>query len=165
MAILRSNYIILSAVLQNVLYIHELPNVHEIYVCYRNGGERDTHPYTLTQMTHSIVNSGKLRTFASPIPEHSKFYRLRIKFHDQTIGDFEDWRPLPNKQINCSDYKDLYTGYMETEKTKADINRISFLILYIIIVLAIIMIITIALVVESSRKSFQRCYRSRLSST
>jgi hypothetical protein len=106
-------------------------------------------------MRHTVVNGGKLRVFGAPIPEDSKFYKLRITFQDKSIGDFDVWRPLPI--LNCSDYEDVYVDALivASEATKTDMNTISGLIYFITVA-------TIALVLKSIAKIIQKYYGIKL---
>lgn len=108
MAILKANFIILTAILNNVLYTNVPLGVQQMAIRFDNQTE-------WRKMNFSVVNNMKLNTFSIAIDE-AKRYKLKLIFNDGTEGEFKDWHAVttpPPPPIDLSDmsepkYSKLY---------------------------------------------------------
>lgn len=116
MVLLASHFIILQAIFQNILYIHQPHNAQEVFACFDVDGKRnDTWPSSWVRM-RSYTDIG-VPTFMAPVLNDTIQYKLRIRFQDGSVGD-TDWKKLnitscPTPQPSTSktiviseDYKD-----------------------------------------------------------
>lgn len=92
MALLSSHFIILQAIFQNILYIHQPYNSKEVFACFdKNGQRNDSWPSNWIRMSPYVVNN--VPTFITSISNDTIQYKLRIRFQDGTTGDV-DWKKL-----------------------------------------------------------------------
>lgn len=101
MTLLKANFIILRAILNNILYTNVPNSVQQMVVCFDNQSE-------LRKMNFLVVNDIELETFSITIDE-AKSYTLKLIFDDGTEAEMENWQtvatPLPLLEIDLSDMR------------------------------------------------------------
>jgi hypothetical protein len=86
MPTLSSAYIILSALLNNVLYINHPPNAGAVYICFDEDGVRnDSWPDDWTRMSPHV--SFNVLMLTTSVPDSATEYKLRMVFQDHSTGD------------------------------------------------------------------------------
>lgn len=94
MMLLSSHLIILHAILQNILYIHQPYNSKEVYACFdTNGQKNDSWPSNWVRMISYAAYD--IPILIASMPNDTIQYKLRIKFLDNNMGDI-DWKILNN---------------------------------------------------------------------
>jgi hypothetical protein len=127
MPVLSPTYVILSAILHNVLYIHHPPNVDDVFICFDNGGVRnESWPDNWTPM--SPHTSFGVPTLTSLVPDSANDYKLRMIFHDRSTGD-SSWSKLKPQCQNVT--KIIPEPYKCHLPEKLDLSTESGLLYYI----------------------------------
>lgn len=98
MSLLAANYILLSALINNIFYISQPYNAQEVYVCFNKTD--DTWPSAWTRM-ESLRDPP---SFSITLPENATEYKLRIVFINRTVGD-SVWKNLSTCAKNASSTK------------------------------------------------------------
>lgn len=83
MALLMQSFIILTAILNNVLYTDVPVRARDMAICFTDCTNRSN----FSMMSRKVVNGGKLNTFYTLLPEGVTAYKLKIVFQDNTDGD------------------------------------------------------------------------------
>lgn len=128
MAALSSTFIILSAIIENMLYIHQPPNAIEVYICFNK--QNDTWPHHWNRMLpHTSFGTS---TFATLLPDTATEYKLRIIYQKRSVGD-STWQHL-----KCRNDTEIVTS-QPTDKSQPppppepvlDVQTVTALLYYI----------------------------------
>lgn len=113
-------FLILQAVLQNILIVQQPYNASEVYVCFDNGTKNETWPDNWSKMSQQ--NGGTM--FTASIPDSAKQYKLRVILQNHSSVD-SPWKILKE---GCSNK----TGCQE------DLSTLTALTWYITVCISII---------------------------
>ncbi|CAH1987011.1 unnamed protein product [Acanthoscelides obtectus] len=92
---LRTSVIILTAIVNNVLYTNVPNNVKRIAICF-NDEKIDCNQTEWSLMNHKVMNYGQLPVFFKEIPKSKgTFYKIKLIFPDNTEEDSE-WYKTTN---------------------------------------------------------------------
>lgn len=95
---ITSNLLILQAIWCGYLYIQQIKNAKEVFVCFDiNGTRNDSWPSKWNRMEICKVNS--TRALRHSIPSNSTHYKLRIRGGDDVMFD-TNWTHLYSKIIH-----------------------------------------------------------------
>lgn len=102
MVMLREDFVILSLILNNVLYLNVPYEVQHIAICYKSCENRSE----FALMKNEVVNDGYLPVFSSEIPPNVTKYKMKLTFHNHSERD-SGWKFLSEPQ---------YVGLQATTK-------------------------------------------------
>ncbi len=91
----QSYYVLLVALVQNSFYVHRPYNVNKMSIMLDFSAPNNTTSWT--EMHYEVIDKGHLAVFTTRIPSSTSLaylrYKVRLHFHDETVGDTE-WRTL-----------------------------------------------------------------------
>lgn len=143
--LLNANFVLLTSVLNNILYINVPSGVTQMAICLDNL-QRDCTPTEWLMMNFMQVNDGKLDTFSIPI--YQKEYKLKLVYQDGREEEFENWKTVPQSppllEIDLTDMQPI------------NITQNEYYTLYIIscITLSLILLIILKICIEIINKNY-----------
>lgn len=93
MVVLKENFVLLTAILNNVLFVNIPHGVQHIAICFEDCSNRTA--YAL--MSYTVLNDGHLPVFYAEVPSTTRC-KLKLIFHDRTEGD-ADWLTIQNHTV------------------------------------------------------------------
>jgi hypothetical protein len=104
MAALSSSYIILTALVQNIFYIHAPYNVKDAYVMIKTD-DFSTANNTWEALYYDLIDDKRTPVFKIFIPTAtaSSSLRYKIKFHfrNDSIGETKEWQTFITNTTTC----------------------------------------------------------------
>lgn len=90
MAALSSHFILLYAIYQNILYIHQPANSTEAFVCLQE-------LCVWSEMTPHLINNDNVPAFSRFIFSHTEKFKIKINFNDNVTKEL-DWIRLKKEK-------------------------------------------------------------------
>lgn len=95
---LAANFLVLTAITNNIFYVSQPYNAQELYICFNK--TNDTWPSAWLRMK-SVRDP---LSFSITLPENATEYKLKIVFINRTYGDSE-WKFLNTAAMNAPSSK------------------------------------------------------------
>lgn len=148
MAMLKESFVLLTAILNNILYVNVPYGVKNMAICFSCENRSD---YTVMSLTN--INDGRLPVFyyykELPIVD----YKLKLIFEDGTEGDTE-WIKNGNVSNVVNDFKVV--------DAEAVINNFNNVTENIIALLSIILVSLCFVIIKIFMKIFIKCIRKAI---
>lgn len=137
MAMLATNFLLISALINNTFYVSRPYNAQEVYICFNKTNETWPSAWLRMKLERDPAS------FSIMLPENTTEYNLRIIFMNRTFGD-SGWKNLSTCVKNAS-----LTKISQQKETTCSPHLVPVLIYYISLVISFLFIKTIIhLVVE-----------------
>lgn len=124
---LSSHFIILQAIFQNILYIHQPYDSQEVFICFdEDGTKNDSWPSKWIRMVPYEMNN--VPTFMVSMSNDTIQYKLRIRFQDGTTDDV-DW--IKSIRACATHFTPSFPPAAAAVNSKECISSVSGLLYYI----------------------------------
>lgn len=89
MTMLTSNFVLLTALINGVFYVHRPKNAKSIFICFNK--MNDSWPENWYQMQMGAIDRGSIPIFFIKLPKNLTKYKIRILYINRTHGD-TNWK-------------------------------------------------------------------------
>lgn len=125
MALLKKSFIILAAIVNNILYINKPQGVKNVAVCFLNCENRSE----FMLMSEKLVNNGNLAVYYTELPANISTYKLKLVFPDNTEGDVESSSSSSSLSSTCPIEEYIIKDYIRKIFILACFTVLSLLVL------------------------------------